>query len=89
MYFFDIDSKLVLNGFANVGYRYNFSNNIYKPNWVGVEVGYNVNRNGDMFGENTFKFAVNWEAGRYITVSPQLYFSGSTTYPALRIGFGF
>lgn len=87
--FFDVDSRVVLNGFANIGYRYNFSNDIDNPNWIGVEVGYLVNRHGDMFDKNTFRVAANWEIGRYITVSPQLYFSGSSSYPALRIGFGF
>jgi hypothetical protein len=87
--FFDVDSRVVLNGFANIGYRYNFSNDINNPNWIGVEVGYLVNRHGDMFDKNTFRVAANWEIGRYITVSPQLYFSGSSSYPALRIGFGF
>ncbi len=87
--FFDDKSKVNLNGFANIGYRYNFSNDIKSPDWLGVEFGYLVNRNGDLFEKNTFRLGVNWEIGKYISVSPQLYFSGSSTYPALRIGFGF
>ena len=87
--YFDDKSKVNLNGFANIGYRYNFSNDIKSPNWLGVELGYLVNRNGDLFEKNTFRLGVNWEIGKYISVSPQLYFSGSSSYPALRIGFGF
>ncbi|NCA79573.1 MAG: hypothetical protein EOM76_05220 [Sphingobacteriia bacterium] len=86
---FDDNSKVNLNGFANIGYRNNLSNDIKSPNWLGLEFGYLVNRNGDLFEKNTFKFGVNWEIGKYISVSPQLYFSGSSSYPAVRIGFGF
>lgn len=84
-------SKVNLNGFLNVGYRYNLSKTAGSPNWLGVELGYLVGRNGDLFGKDTFKFAVNWELGRYISVSPQLYLSGDFKefYPAVRIGFGF
>ena len=87
--YFDDKSKVNLNGFANIGYRYNLSNDIKSPNWLGVEFGYLVNRNGDLFEKNTFKFGVNWEIGKYISVSPQLYISENFSYPALRIGFGF
>jgi hypothetical protein len=85
------ESTVNLNGFLNIGYRNNLSKNKDKPNWLGVEVGYLVNRQGDLFGKNTFKLGVNWELGRYVSVSPQLYMSGGFTelYPAVRIGFGF
>jgi len=85
------ESIVNLNGFLNIGYRNNVSNNTKKPNWLGVELGYLVNKQGELFGKNTFKLGVNWELGRYISVSPQLYLSGDFTqfYPAVRIGFGF
>jgi hypothetical protein len=86
------DSTIIhFNGFVNIGYRYNLSNTIGKPNWLGIEFGYLAYRNGDLFGKNTFRFGVNWELGKYISVSPQLYLSGDLTqfYPAVRIGFGF
>ena len=86
---FENNSKINLNGFVNIGYRYNLSKTIGNPNWLGVELGYLVNRNGDLFGKNTFKFGVNWEIGKYISVSPQLYLSSDLVYPAVRIGFGF
>lgn len=84
-------SKVNTNGFLNVGYRYNFSKSKNKPNWLGLELGYLVSDNGTLFKENTFKFGINWEVGKYISVSPQLYMSGDMkeVYPALRIGFGF
>jgi len=88
---FGDNSKVNINGFVNIGYRYNLSNTFGNPNWLGVELGYLTNRHGDLFGKNTFKFGVNWELGKYISVSPQLYLSGDLTqfYPAVRIGFGF
>ncbi len=84
-------SKINSNGFLNIGYRRNLSNNVDKPNWLGAEVGYLVNQQGDLFGDNTFRLGVNWELGRYVSVSPQLYLSDDFTefYPAVRIGFGF
>jgi hypothetical protein len=88
---FGYSTIIHFNGFVNIGYRYNLSNTIGNPNWLGLEFGYLAYRNGDLFGKNTFKFGVNWELGKYISVSPQLYLSGDLTqfYPAVRIGFGF
>lgn len=88
---FTDESQINLNGFLNIGYRKNLSNKAGKSNWLGVELGYLVNKQGDLFGKNTFKLAVNWELGKYISVSPQLYMSDNFTefYPAVRIGFGF
>ena len=86
---FVADSKVNLNGFVNVGYRYNLSNSVKTSNWLGVEFGYLAISHGDMFEKNTFKFGVNWDIGKYISVTPQLYFSDHFSYPAVRIGFGF
>ena len=85
---FDLNSNVNMNGFFNVGYRKNLSNALNNPNWLGVEIGYLTLKNGDLFGKNTFRFGLNWEVGKYITVSPQLYFSNSGLFPAIRIGFG-
>jgi hypothetical protein len=85
---FGDNSKVNLIGFTNIGYRYNLSNTVKNPNWLGIELGYLTVKQGDMLEKNTFRLGVNWEIGKYITVTPQLYFSGSSTYPALRIGFG-
>ena len=83
------NSTIDLNHFVNLGYRYNLSKNKNDSNWLGVELGYLVSQQGDLFNENTFKLGVNWEVGKYISISPQLYFSEELTYPAVRIGFGF
>jgi hypothetical protein len=86
---FETNSKINLNGFANIGYRHNLSKSAKKSNWLGLELGYLVSRQGDFFENNTFRFGMNWKAGKYMSVSPQLYFSKDLAYPALRIGFGF
>jgi len=85
------NSKVNLNSFLNIGYRYNLARNIGNTNWLGVELGYLIMRNGDLFDKSTFKLGVNWEVGKLISVSPQFYLSGDMKqlYPAVRIGFGF
>ncbi len=87
---FGENSKINANGFLNIGYRYNSSNSPRVENWVGLELGYLVSKHGNLFKENTFKFGFNWDLGKYISVSPQLYLSGDFTefFPALRIGIG-
>ena len=83
------NSTIDLNHFVNLGYRYNLSKNKDDDNWLGVEFGYLVSQEGELFNEDTFKFGVNWEIGKYISISPQLYVSKELTFPAVRIGFGF
>lgn len=89
LYDFIDNSKANLNSFLNLGYRYNLSNAKDGTDWLGVEFGYLISREGDMFDDNTFKFGFNWDVGNSITVSPQLYISKEQTFPGLRIGFGF
>lgn len=85
---FPEQSKMNLNGFVNAGYRYNLSHTIGKPNWLGIELGYLAFKQGNLFDKNTFRLGINWEIGKYISISPQLYLSGDLCYPAIRIGFG-
>jgi hypothetical protein len=85
---FSDNSKVNTNGFANIGYRYNLSKTKNNVNWLGIELGYLTIKNGNMFEKNTFRLGVNWGLGKYMTIAPQLYFSGNSTYPAMRIGFG-
>lgn len=87
---FDANLKIYLNGFLNIGYRYNFTKNTSNDNWVGVELGYLIDKKGHSFRYDTFKLGFNWDVAKYISVSPQLYFSPDFNefFPALRIGFG-
>ena len=85
---FSNNSKDNLNGFVDAGYRHNLSYSVKDPNWIGIEIGFLTGRQGDLFEKNTVKLGVNWEIGKYISISPQLYISNKSTYPAVRIGFG-
>lgn len=89
LYDFVNNSEFNINSFLGLGFRHNMSNDKDDSDWLGLELGYLVSKNGDMFDENTFRVGLNWEVGNLITVSPQLYISGEQTYPGLRIGFGF
>ena len=59
--------------------------------WFGAELGYLTNRNGNFFDKNTFRLGVNWDIGRYMSVSPCLYISDNFNkmYPGIRLGIGF
>ncbi|MBD3627166.1 hypothetical protein [Cyclobacterium sp.] len=91
LFSFDVDRSLVTNNFTNIGYRRNFSNQRDKPNWLGVEFGMLTKRSGDIFKPNTLRLGVNWEIGKNISVSPQLYFNGffKQVSPGFRVGIGF
>ena len=93
-------------GFLNIGYRHNRANTINNSKWLGYEFGYLIvgrnisdagpnNGNAPPFYSNTFKLGVNWQIGSHITVSPQLFVSGSKNFsnafllPSIRLGFQF
>jgi hypothetical protein len=84
------NNTIRLNNFINLGVRFNLSKGLKTTNWLGVDIGYLTNRNGTFFDKNTFKLGINWEIGKYMRISPQLYFSSGfgKIYPGIRIGFG-
>jgi hypothetical protein len=87
---FSFDPSSTINNFTNIGYRRNFSHQKDKPNWLGVELGTLTKRSGELFQPNTMRLGMNWNAGKGIIVSPQLYFNGffQQVSPGLRIGIG-
>ncbi len=87
---FDAEDKMNINTFLNAGYQWDINHKSDKREYLGVELGYLISKQGDLFGKNTFKLGVNWSPAKFITVSPQLYITDNfkTAYPALRIGFG-
>jgi hypothetical protein len=89
-YFTDL-SHVEQNGFLNIGYKFNMSNTVGKPDWLGVELGYLVNRHGDLFRQNTMQFGLSWDIAKSISVAPHLFVSGDfkEVFPAVRFGFGF
>lgn len=90
MFAFDAENNALINNFTNFGYRRNLSNKRDSPNWLGVEIGTLTKKSGDIFQPNTMRLGVNWNAGKHITVSPQLYWNGffQQVSPGFRIGIG-
>jgi len=88
---FDAESNMHINTFLNLGYQWNLNKKTEKPNMLGVELGYLIVKQGDLFGDNTFKLGVNWSPAKHITVSPQLFIidNFNQAFPGVRIGFGF
>ena len=88
---FDTESNTNINTFLNVGYGWNTKKQGKKIDLLAIELGYLISKQGDLFGENTFKLGVNWSPAKGIFVSPQLYITDNfkTAFPAIRIGFGF
>jgi hypothetical protein len=92
MYVFnDQSDHFAVNAFLNVGYRYNFSNDAKKSNWIGPEIGIPIHKEGSFFNDNMMRFAVRWEMGKWVYISGQLYVNDGfkSAYPGLRIGFFF
>lgn len=88
---FDAEDKMNINTFLNLGYKWSLDKKSEKPNVLGVELGYLIVQQGDLFGENTIKMGVNWSPAKYITVSPQLFITDNfgSAFPGIRVGFGF
>jgi hypothetical protein len=89
--FRDQSDQFAVNAFLNAGYKYNLSNDRNKSNWVGAELGFPIHKEGSFFSDNLFRFAVQWELGKSVYVSGQLYINKGfeSAYPGLRIGFFF
>jgi hypothetical protein len=89
--FSDQSDHFAVNAFLNAGYKYNLSNDRSKSNWIGAELGLPIHKEGSFFNDNLFRFAVQWELGKSVYVSGQLYINKGfdSAYPGLRIGFFF
>jgi hypothetical protein len=89
--FSDQSDHFAINGFLNAGYKFNLSNDRLKSNWIGAELGLPIHKEGALFTDNLFKFAIQWELGKSVYVSGQLYINKGfeSAYPGLRIGFFF
>jgi len=89
--FSDQSDHFAINAFLNAGYKFNLSDDRYKSNWIGAELGFPIHKEGLFFNDNLFRFAVQWELGKSVYVSGQLYINKGfeSAYPGLRIGFFF
>jgi len=88
---FDAENNMNINTFLNIGYAWSTSQKEKEPNMLGVEMGYLISKQGDLFGDNTFKIGLNWSPAKHITVTPALYVTDNfeQAFPGVRIGFGF
>ncbi len=91
LFAFDAEAKTRINTFLNLGYGWDISKKSKKKDLLGMEIGYLVSRQGDLFGKNTFKVGANWSPVKGVYVNPHLYITDnfSTLFPGIRIGFGF
>jgi hypothetical protein len=93
-YFFDRRENgsygMAINTFVNVEYAQSFNRSRL---WQKFGVGYLVNRQGNYFGENTFKASLSLGTKKFegLHLIPELYFTDNfrTIFPGLRVGIGF
>ncbi len=83
----DID----LNLFLSLGIHPNIVKDKSKSTFLGVDIGYLMVDNGDLFEGNTFRLGVNWSPLKGVFVGPRLYATDdfNRVFPGIRIGFGF
>lgn len=88
---FDAEKNMSINTFLNVGYSWDVSRKSEKPSMLGFDLGYLIVKQGEMFGENTFKIGATWSPAKHIFVSPQLFITDNfkQSFPGIRVGFGF
>jgi hypothetical protein len=80
-----------VNSFVSTRWEHNFSKNYEKEKWIGLSLGYLVDRNTDFFEKNTWNFAIYRRINQTISVSPEIYFNGffQNIYPGIQIGISF
>lgn len=90
LYDFSRLDRVSINGFLNVGYQWDLQAEVEEETLFGVEAGYLLNRQGDLFEENTWRLGLNWSPADGITVSPQMYVVGGfeKVQPGVRFTFG-
>ena len=88
---FNEESSMNINTFLNAGYAWTLGGKTEKQTMLGVDLGYLIVKQGDLFGENTFKLGINWSPGNLLQVSPQVYITDNFNqiYPGFRIGIEF
>jgi len=88
---FDAEDNMNINTFLNLGYGWDINKQLEKKEMLSFELGYLVNKQGNLFGENTFKFGANWSPVKGVFVNPHLYLTDNFNriFPGVRVGFGF
>ena len=70
---FDAENNMSINTFLNAGFSWDLNRKSADRNMLGVELGYLIVKQGDLFGENTFKVGATWSPAKHINVTPQLF----------------
>jgi hypothetical protein len=92
MYVFgDQSNHYAVNNFLNVGYARNFSNDKDKFKWQGIEIGFPIQKQGELFKDNIFRLGVKVGIGGAAYLSTYLYVNEGfkTVYPGLRVSIPF
>lgn len=91
MYDFLNDREMNINTFLNVGYQFHFINEDKEAGFMGLEFGYLISRQGNLFDESTFRFGLNKSITKHVTFSPQLYMEDNFKrfYPGVRLDVNF
>jgi hypothetical protein len=87
---FDGTSSIDLDMFLSIGYRPNIVKDTGKSMFLGVELGYLIVNQGELFEGSTYRLGVNWSPLKGVFVGPQLYATDNfkSVFPGIRIGFG-
>ena len=88
---FNESGDIDLNMFLSIGYRPNIVKDRSKSNLLGIDLGYLVVDQGDLFEGTTFRLGINWSPLKGVFVGPRLYATDdfNRVFPGIRIGFGF
>ncbi len=77
-----------INQFLNIIYSRNFSKDPEKHDTYIFRFGYLLNKNRDMYKDNTFSFSVSHFVSKYFEIAPKIYFDGAfkNFTPAVKVG---
>ena len=90
-YDFSDTDKRNINQFLSLGYTRNFSEDPDNSNFYTFKFGYLMDKQGDLYNDDTFRLSVRRPLGKNINVEPQLYFNDffKDVIPSIKIGIGF
>ncbi|PKQ61696.1 hypothetical protein BZG02_14830 [Labilibaculum filiforme] len=76
-----------INHWVDLGYQRNFSKNPNKGDWYGLNLGYLVKRNGDLFEKASFRLGIEKKINDNISVVPQIYFNDifKDAFPGIKV----
>ncbi len=90
-YDFTDPDKRNINQFMNLAYRHDFSKDPENSNAYTFKLGYLMNKQGNLYNNDTFKLGISRPLGKDIFIEPQIYFNSffKDVIPSIKIGIGF